>query len=163
MLTTSFRCWPSQCCPLTLLDCSWRSWLHSPGLLTLESGQSPGLVPNHFCPSDTMAHLLLFFFFNFYLFILTVLGFHCCVGYPLVAMCRLLIAVASLTVDMGTGRTGFSSCRHMGLVFVAPMLWSLGSVVVVHRLSCSEACEIFPDQGSNPCLLHWQMDSFFFF
>ena len=91
------------------------------------------------------------------------LGFHCCVGYPLVAMRRLLIAVVSLIVDMGTGRTGFSSCRHVGSVFVAPMLWSIGSVVVVHRLSCSEACEIFPDQGSNPCLLHWQMDSFFFF
>ena len=27
------------------------------------------------------------------------------------------------------------------------------------RLSCSRACEIFTDQGSNPCLLHWQADS----
>ena len=27
------------------------------------------------------------------------------------------------------------------------------------RLSCSRACGIFPDQGSNPCLLHWQADS----
>ena len=26
-------------------------------------------------------------------------------------------------------------------------------------LSCSEACGIFPDQGSNPCLLLWQTDS----
>ena len=26
-------------------------------------------------------------------------------------------------------------------------------------LSCSEACEIFPDSGSNPCLLHPQADS----
>ena len=26
-------------------------------------------------------------------------------------------------------------------------------------LSCSEACGIFPDQGSNLCLLHWQVDS----
>ena len=25
-----------------------------------------------------------------------------------------------------------------------------GSVVVLHRLSCSAACAIFPDQGSNP-------------
>ena len=29
-----------------------------------------------------------------------------------------------------------------------------------HRLSCSEACRIFLDQGSNLCLLHWQADSF---
>ena len=26
-------------------------------------------------------------------------------------------------------------------------------------LSCSTACGIFPDQGLNPCLLHWQVDS----
>ena len=35
----------------------------------------------------------------------------------------------------------------------------LGLYTVVHRLSCSKACGIFPDQGSNPCLLHWQADS----
>ena len=29
---------------------------------------------------------------------------------------------------------------------------------LVHRLSCSTACGIFLDQGSNLCLLHWQMD-----
>ena len=28
-----------------------------------------------------------------------------------------------------------------------------------HRLSCSETCRIFPDQGSNPSLLHCQADS----
>ena len=38
-------------------------------------------------------------------------------------------------------------------------LQSTGSVVVVHGLSCSMACEIFPDQGSYLCLLHWQADS----
>ena len=41
-------------------------------------------------------------------------------------------------------------------------LWSAGSVVVAHRLSCSMACGIFPDQGPNLCPLHWQEDSFFF-
>ena len=34
-----------------------------------------------------------------------------------------------------------------------------GSVVVVQGFSCSMACGIFLDQGSNPCPLHWQMDS----
>ena len=29
----------------------------------------------------------------------------------------------------------------------------------MHRLSCSVACGIFLDQGSNPCPLHWQADS----
>ena len=33
------------------------------------------------------------------------------------------------------------------------------SVVAAHGLSCSAACGIFPDQGSNPCPLHWQADS----
>ena len=49
--------------------------------------------------------------------------------------------------------TGF---RHTGSVVVACGLQSTGSVVVVHGLSCSAACAIFPDQGSNPCSLHWQ-------
>ena len=47
---------------------------------------------------------------------------------------------------------GFSCCR----------VWALGawaSVVVAHRISCSVACGIFPDQDSNPCPLHWQADS----
>ena len=51
----------------------------------------------------------------------------------------------------------------MGSVVVARGLYSTGSIVVAHRLSCSAACGIFLDQGSNPCPLHWQADSFFFF
>ena len=34
-----------------------------------------------------------------------------------------------------------------------------GSVVVAHGTSHSAACGILPDQGSNPCPLHWQADS----
>ena len=34
-----------------------------------------------------------------------------------------------------------------------------GSVIVAHGHSCSMACGIFPDQGSNPCPLYWQADS----
>ena len=36
---------------------------------------------------------------------------------------------------------------------------STGSVAAAHGLSCSQACGIFLDQGSNLCLLHWQVDS----
>ena len=32
-------------------------------------------------------------------------------------------------------------------------------MVVVHGLSCSMACGIFPDKGLNLCPLHWQVDS----
>ena len=48
---------------------------------------------------------------------------------------------------------GLSSCDLLAL-------GSADSVVAMHGLSCSEACGIFPDQGSNPCLLYWQADSY---
>ena len=34
-----------------------------------------------------------------------------------------------------------------------------GSAAAAHRLSCSAARGILPDQGLNPCPLHWQADS----
>ena len=34
-----------------------------------------------------------------------------------------------------------------------------GSAIVAHGPSRSAACGILPDQGSNPCPLHWQADS----
>ena len=37
-------------------------------------------------------------------------------------------------------------------------IWSSGSVLVAHKLSSLLACGIFPEQGSNPCPLHWQVD-----
>ena len=42
---------------------------------------------------------------------------------------------------------------------VAPRLESTGSIAVACRLSCSVGCGIFPDQGLNPSLLHWQAES----
>ena len=67
----------------------------------------------------------------------------------------------------------FSSCGEWGLLFFAVpashcsgfsccgarTLGARASVVVAHGLSCSAACGIFPDQGSNLCPLHWQADS----
>ena len=32
--------------------------------------------------------------------------------------------------------------------------------VVAHVLRCSAACGMFPQQGLNPCPLHWQADSY---
>ena len=57
---------------------------------------------------------------------------------------------------------GFSSCGKQGLLFVAVygLLTAVASVVVEHKLSCSMACGIFPDQGLNPRPLHWQTDSY---
>ena len=60
---------------------------------------------------------------------------------------------------------GLSSSRCAGLSLSRPLLlWSTGSrragsVIVAHGPSCSAACGILPDQGSNPCPLRWQADS----
>ena len=60
---------------------------------------------------------------------------------------------------------GHSSSRCAGLSLSRPLLLRstgsrrVGSVVVAHGPSCSAACGIFPDQGLNPCHLHWQADS----
>ena len=60
---------------------------------------------------------------------------------------------------------GPSSSRCAGLSLSRPPLLRstgskcAGSVVVAHGPSCSMACGILPDQGSNPCPLHWQADS----
>ena len=60
---------------------------------------------------------------------------------------------------------GHSSSRCAGLSLSRPLLLQSrgsrrsGSAVVAHGPSCSAACGILPDQGSNPCPLHWQADS----
>ena len=58
-----------------------------------------------------------------------------------------------------------SSLRCVGLSPSRPLLLRVtgsrraGSAVVAHGPSCSTACGIFLDQGSNPCPPHWQADS----
>ena len=42
---------------------------------------------------------------------------------------------------------------------MVPRLCSAGSIAVGHRPRYSETHGILLDQGSNPCLLHWQADS----
>ena len=64
-----------------------------------------------------------------------------------------------LLQSTGSRAHGFQQLQHMGLVAVDPSLQGTGSVIEVHRLSSSIACGIFPDQGLNLCLLHWQVDS----
>ena len=80
------------------------------------------------------------------------LGLCSCAGFSLVAGRRLLIAVVSLVAEHGPWGA-------WSLVVVAPGLWITSSIVVAHGFSCSLACGFFLDQGSNPCLLHWQEDS----
>ena len=78
-------------------------------------------------------------------------------------LCWVFVSVRGLSLVAASG--GHSSSRCAGLSLLWPLLlWSTGSrragsVVVAHGPSCSAACGIFPDQGSNPCPLHWQADS----
>ena len=59
-----------------------------------------------------------------------------------------------LLSSCGAWASHFGSCSYCGVQAVGT-----GSVVVTHGHSCSVACGIFPDQGSN-YLLHRQVDSF---
>ena len=47
---------------------------------------------------------------------------------------------------------------HSLVIMVPSLVRTIGSVSVAHRLSCTPACGILPEQGSNPCPLHWQAE-----
>ena len=89
-----------------------------------------------------------FFFFNLFIYF---------------QLCWVFVSVRGLSLVAASG--GQSSSRCAGLSLSWPLLLRstgsrrAGSVAVAHGLTCSAACGIFPDQGSNPCPLHWQADS----
>ena len=70
------------------------------------------------------------------------LGLRCCMGFSVVGRGYFLVV----------------ACRLLMASAVAEHRLS-GSVIVAHGLSCSAACGIFWDQGSNPCPLHREADS----
>ena len=78
-------------------------------------------------------------------------------------LCWVFVSVRGLSLVAASGV--HSSSRCAGLSLSRPLFLRstgsrrAGSVVVAHGPSCSAACGIFPDQGSNPCPLHWQADS----
>ena len=100
-----------------------------------------------------MDYLSIYFFFNFYLFILFIYFW----------LCWVFVSMRGLSLVAASG--GHSSLRCAGLSLSRPLLLRstgsrcAGSVIVAHGPSCSAACGIFPDQGLNPCPLHWQADS----
>ena len=99
-------------------------------------------------------YICFFFFFNnvfvFYLFIY-------------LWLCWVFVSVWGPFLVAASG--GRSSSRCAGLPLSRPLLlWNTGSrragsAIVAHGPSCSAARGILPDQGSNPCPLHWQADS----
>ena len=88
--------------------------------------------------------------------------------------CYLFIYLFMAVLGLRFCARAFSSCGKWGPLFIAvrgPLTVAAslllrstgsrhaGSVVVAHGPSCSAARGILPDQGLNPCPLHWQADS----
>ena len=80
----------------------------------------------------------------------------CCMGFSL--SCHQWRVFSSGTrasycggFSCGAWSVDFSSCGSQALEH------RLNNVV--HGVSCSSVCRIFPDSGSNLCLVHWQVDS----
>ena len=89
------------------------------------------------------------------------LGLCCCAGFSLVSesggyslavVLGLLISVASPVVEQGLSRMRASVAAAHGLSCT-------GLIIVAYELSSSTARGILPNQGLNPCLLYWQVDS----
>ena len=85
---------------------------------------------------------LFFFFLIFISVFLTAMDLHCCAW--AFSSCGKWELSSSCSVQ----------ASHCG-DFSSRRAWALK----VHRLSCPMACGILPDQGWNPCPLHWQVDS----
>ena len=84
--------------------------------------------------------------------------FFCCTGSLM--LCGLLSICRAQASHCGAlSRWGAQASVVMGSVAAAPELQSTDSIGAVHGLSCSAAYGIFLDQGLNPCLLQWQVDS----
>ena len=81
-------------------------------------------------------------------------------GYPLVGVCRLVIAMASLVAEHGLQGEWASVAVARGLRSCVSGLQSSRSIVVVQELSYFVARGIFLDQGLNLRLLNWQLDFF---
>ena len=93
-----------------------------------------------------------FFFFNKFIYLFIYFW-----------LCWVFVSVRGLSLVAASG--GHSSLRYAGLSLSRPLLLRstgsrrAGSAIVAHGPSCSAACGIFPDQGSNPCPLPWQAGS----
>ena len=114
---------------------------------------------NHWTTREVPPFTYYYYFFK--IFILPVLKFIYLFIY--LWLCWVFISVRGFSLVATSG--GHSSSRCAGLSLSRPLLLQstgfrrAGSVIVAHGPSCSAACGIFPDQGSNPYPLHWQADS----
>ena len=99
--------------------------------------------------THTHIYMCVYMYIFIYFIILTILGFHCCMWFFSSCAEKGLLSNCG---PLASHWDDFSCCE-------AQSLGTRASIVVVHGLSCSMSCEIFPEQGSNLCPLHWQTDS----
>ena len=139
---------PSQPQPSTTLGCACH----------LQPREGRELAPGH--PAGNLlpprpglsvhrliGHIMYFLKNNFMCLFLAALDLRCRVGFSLA-----VLSGGSSSLQRGAShRHVLSRCR-------AQALGHTRSVVVTRGLSFLEVCGIFPDQGSNPCLLHWRAD-----
>ena len=127
------------------------SWLKKYKKYSLVSRLSK--VPGIFNPQQRLALLLTALSQLFFPMVLAAVGLHCCVWVFTAACGSSLLHVGLLWL----WRAGATPVAGHGLLSLsAPALESGGSGVLARRLSCPTACGIFPDQGWNSYLLHWQ-------
>ena len=103
-----------------------------------------------------------------YLF-LVVLGLCYCAGFYTVLMSRGCSVVVVCRLCIGGFSCGAQALGHLGITGCVHGLSSCSSPALEHscgtQRSCSMACGIFldggifPDQGPNPRLLYWQVDT----
>ena len=78
-------------------------------------------------------------------------------------LCWVFVAACGLSLDAESGGCSLLWCPGFSLrrlLFLPSRGSRQASVVVVHRPSiCHTACEIFQEQRSNSCPLHWQVGS----
>ena len=124
------------------------------------------------------------------LYLFVFLNCFCCAGSSMRGLFLVVVGAAALPVRCAVSLWGLSRCgawthrggcspgalrglvvvaspfveprapRHLGFDRPGFGAQSTDSAVVLHRLSCSAACGIFPQRGSNPCRLHRQADSY---
>ena len=124
---------------------AWRiPWTEAPGGLWSMGSQRVG----HNWVNNTHTIFLNFIYLHLFL---AVLGLHCYAGFSLVTAKVGSVQASQCCGEQALGHVDFSGCGSR--------LWSMGSVVVEHGLSCPMASGVFMEQGLNPCLLHWQVDS----
>ena len=123
---------------------------------------APIYIPTNSVGGFHFLHILssIYYLWTLYIYIYIYIKFYLFIYFW---VCRVFVSVRGLSLVAASG--GHSSSRCAGLSLSRPLLLRstgsrrAGSAAVAHGPSRSAACGILPDQGSNPCPLHWQADS----